>query len=569
MKRFSIYVYALLVSALCACQPDPIKREIPDPVPAIDGYWALLDASGRTDSYMMFYLGQCVSYSANQRFVVDNDRMWHCSAADFSIADDVVYSVKEDSLALDGRFVGKLGFSGNRVSSIAIDGHSYTHFSKFTQDPHSSEETKSIELDRHYCMLAPGEEIQLNVTFHPEDAYDKECVWSSDNPDVVFVTDRGDVLAISAGQANITVRTKNGRFEDFCHIVVAPNLSDGGTANCYIVSKSGWYFFNAGVKGNSSERIEGAESAVVLWETLGTGTTPDRGSIVTECLYDKTSGTLSFYARGIDGNAVVAVRDIENRILWSWHIWSCMDFDPNGTAQVYYNNAGTMMDRNLGATSAVLGKAVTLGLVYQWGRKDPFPGASGRTSENQAATAVCDGCSWSCVTDAAERAELATADPMKLFMPKNFNGWSKDNAMSWDTLQKSVYDPCPPGWRVMSGGSYGVWAVALMCPDTKLWTPAERDYYNDGLKLGKVLSDSDPVSYPLSGWMEISTDSKLTFLQMGYQGRYWTRTSRSSGVAYSVLLDRGGRHKDSGTPSARMDFECAYKYPSALRCEKE
>lgn len=77
-----------------------------------------------------------------------------------------------------------------------------------------------------------------------------------------------------------------------------------------------------------------------------------------------------------NGNAVIAVQDAEGRILWSWHIWICKDYCPGDTDQVYYNDAGTLMDRNLGATSAVPGDVGALGLLYQWGRKDPFLGSS-------------------------------------------------------------------------------------------------------------------------------------------------------------------------------------------------
>ena len=34
-----------------------------------------------------------------------------------------------------------------------------------------------------------------------------------------------------------------------------------------------------------------------------------------------------------------------------------------------------MMDRNLGATSSIPGSGCEYGLLYQWGRKDPFLGA--------------------------------------------------------------------------------------------------------------------------------------------------------------------------------------------------
>lgn len=59
----------------------------------------------------------------------------------------------------------------------------------------------------------------------------------------------------------------------------------------------------------------------------------------------------------------------KNVILGSWHIWSSAE---GWNDHVYANNAGTMMDRNLGATSAECGNVGTIGLFYQRGRYSPF-----------------------------------------------------------------------------------------------------------------------------------------------------------------------------------------------------
>lgn len=56
--------------------------------------------------------------------------------------------------------------------------------------------------------------------------------------------------------------------------------------------------------------------------------------------------------------------------------------------QVYYNKAGTMMDRNLGATSAIPGDVGALGLLYQWGRKDPFLGSSSIRRNKEALSTI-------------------------------------------------------------------------------------------------------------------------------------------------------------------------------------
>ena len=82
------------------------------------------------------------------------------------------------------------------------------------------------------------------------------------------------------------------------------------------------------------------------------------------------------------GNAVVAFK-VDGTIYWSWHIW-VTDNPENGIA--YSQGTETdidgnpitvqYMDRNLGAvTNTFLGKdwQKTGGLLYEWGRKDPFP----------------------------------------------------------------------------------------------------------------------------------------------------------------------------------------------------
>lgn len=82
------------------------------------------------------------------------------------------------------------------------------------------------------------------------------------------------------------------------------------------------------------------------------------------------------------GNAVVALK-VDETIYWSWHVW----VTDNPAEGVYYQQgtetdiAGRpiniqYMDRNLGATSSsFLGDQwqKSGGLMYEWGRKDPFP----------------------------------------------------------------------------------------------------------------------------------------------------------------------------------------------------
>lgn len=103
------------------------------------------------------------------------------------------------------------------------------------------------------------------------------------------------------------------------------------------------------------------------------------GEMIANLRYE--DGKIVFSASAHKGNAVIAARDEAGTILWSWHIW--MTDKP--AEQVYNNGAGTMMDRNLGATSATPDDPGSFGLMYQWGKKDPFCGvaelASGKSTK--------------------------------------------------------------------------------------------------------------------------------------------------------------------------------------------
>ena len=150
------------------------------------------------------------------------------------------------------------------------------------------------------------------------------------------------------------------------------DLSAAGTANCYLIQGAGDYKFKS-VIGNTDGIVGNVKAVEVLWESFGTDEMPNVGDLIASVSYKDGYIRFSTPENFRDGNAVIAAKNSKGTILWSWHIW-CAEEGFNG--QVYYNDAGTMMDRNLGATSATPGDVGALGLMYQWGRKDPFMGSS-------------------------------------------------------------------------------------------------------------------------------------------------------------------------------------------------
>ena len=207
---------------------------------------------------------------------------------------------------------------------------------------------------------------------------------------------------------------------------------------------------------------------------------------------------------------------------------------------MYYNDAGTMMDRNLGATSATPGEVGSLGLLYQWGRKDPFLGSSSVSSATQA---VSTG-TWSTSSESITAAK-AEQNPTTFY-----TGWS--NYMpdgSWAST-KTVYDPCPSGWRVPDGGTSGVWATGS--------TITSGSY---GLNFGGVFGSAETIWYPASGCL--SLDSGV-LSDVGSGGYYWSVTpdpSSSSNVYYLYFYSNG---------SVNPSYSSYYRYSGrAVRCLQE
>lgn len=230
------------------------------------------------------------------------------------------------------------------------------------------------------------------------------------------------------------------------------DLSSSATANCYVVSSPGCYKIKA-VKGNSSVSVGSVSSCRVLWESFGTDEPINSNDLIEDVLYD--SGYICFKTSEIfrKGNAVITANG-GGRILWSWHIW--LTDQPQG--QRYDNNGrytATMMDRNLGATSATPEDAGTIGLLYQWGRKDPFLNYRNLNSYgNFVAKSTAEWPSPITSTSSTGTIEYAVEHPTTFIIGNEHNyDWyytgnvNKNENSRWQS-KKTIYDPCPAGWHV-------------------------------------------------------------------------------------------------------------------------
>lgn len=263
-------------------------------------------------------------------------------------------------------------------------------------------------------------------------------------------------------------------------------------SNCYMVVPDISIYFpvnqiNAMGTFNSATQTWKAE---VLWETTE-GMVDIMGSDqVGDYLQIKTTTT---------GNALIAVTPSNsNSILWSWHIWSTNyepDLGMNSTqsatkvpggyvyrlpSSAFAGNKKVIMDRNIGALSTSHNIS-SWGMLYQWGRKDPFP-PTGINTEGESTD-----------YDLAYLADYHTAiQNPTTFYYGYFNWLLGGSDYLWENSSKTIFDPCPAGWKVAPSSAYNVpmsttirWSSgptvytdgATYTP-LNIWYPAQGGIYN-------------------------------------------------------------------------------------------
>ena len=333
-------------------------------------------------------------------------------------------------------------------------------------------------------------------------------------------------------------------FKTYAQSTDAINLAAGGTANSYIISEFGSYSFPA-VKGNSSEAIDSLDTVEVLWESFGTAEKPTVGALLEGAFLEDNTVYISTAANYREGNAVVAAKAVNGRILWSWHIW----LTDQPAEHDYPNNAGTLMDRNLGATSATPGDVAALGLMYQWGRKDPFLGASAIRTTYYKAESTLD---WPDAVQPKEgvEPEYTVKYPTTFFLQDTYlsGNWMKTNDSNLWSSEKTKYDPCPPGWRVPDGGE-----------GKDFWQTAGTSVQYDGSYYGMSFIGYDFIAwYPATGWLE---KEDFDLVNAGDRGNLWTLAPEGAEARFMMFYP-------SGTINPVHSYECkADGFP--VRCQKE
>ncbi len=292
-----------------------------------------------------------------------------------------------------------------------------------------------------------------------------------------------------------------------------------GKANCIQHDEPGTYTFDVSpyfttdsygyaYEFNTRDDLTLPSSADLLWQSTQ--------SMITNLTLSEDKKSITFTAAK-QGNALVAIRDSEGAILWSFHLW----ISPVET--VLYPNGYYVFDRNLGARSNTRGEMSSWGLYYQWGRKDPMPELTKGNETWWAASTYykmdnsdfrIDGIASGPGIDHYYAIKHPTTFIQKAGSTNvdwiyeggndrlwgNPEGHSKPNIK---TLKKSIYDPCPEGYMVppmdlFSANGVTIGSVAnfpffggdpaatatdsgrtLTTNGINQWYPAARQYHNN------------------------------------------------------------------------------------------
>jgi hypothetical protein len=348
-------------------------------------------------------------------------------------------------------------------------------------------------------------------------------------------------------------------------------------ANSVIISEPAKRFkFNALKRGGEAAAgITGAASATRVWATASNVVV--NVSLENGYLYFATGNAEQL----VEGNAVVAVLDKDGNALWSWHIW-VTEYDPAEEPDVVGNFR--VMNRNLGASanSDASGEtaAQSYGLYYQWGRKEPFVGPVAWDSTTPVALYNNSGSRITHDYVASDKetgtVEYAIAHPGTFIAGAEANDFdwlfSAHKTDLWSPSAKTLYDPCPAGWRVAPPTIWRDFTTTGNASGDPEEFNVESDY-----KYGwKFVVGEQTMFYPAAGRHSFSptlATSSTNFTNVvnddqgvGYPvGFYWSGAHPSS--AAGALVFRHDYINPAGGTSTLSDYATAGGFP--LRCVAE
>ena len=235
----------------------------------------------------------------------------------------------------------------------------------------------------------------------------------------------------------------------------------GKPANCYIVSQAGTYMFPAELVDGTA--IKGSFDTVDwTWRTTGVE--------LSDIAY--VDGYIRFTVKKfVKGNASISAYDAQQHLmLHNWHIW--LTDAPQEMGTVAGASSPVFLDRNIGAVATDPNDPNSYGLLYQWGRKDPYRNmAAGSINERPEINPA-----WKTVTgntvywndwniqNAWSSWEKRNNYPLCFMYSRTYYDGRDYNWVKYETAPthylwftpKTNFDPCPAGYRIPTQQEFDV-----------------------------------------------------------------------------------------------------------------
>ena len=336
-------------------------------------------------------------------------------------------------------------------------------------------------------------------------------------------------------------------------------------ANC-IISEAGKIVCFKAFKGNSGD-IVNFDTAKLIWQ--------DMQGLVSKIIRSDDEIAV-WLTEGTCGNALIGAY-YDDVLVWTYHLW-VINSDPAAALYEYTNADGvkfSFIDRNLGATDASSAGASS-SLYYYWGNMHPYAG--GQTAvydiENNALEYTTEETATICSENTLDDIyEYAFTRPMTffasntnrtgnyewLFFHKDAAKW-EEKADLWGGVsgKKSVYDPCPEGYKVPQYAAMDAFKAAN--------TTQEKQYNGEVANKNFIgwtfTNESGTTFFPAAG----DYNNSVKF-EAFYNGENTFPTAYLWAADMQVENWRATAFK--GTPSSAAPLGQAMGYALNIRCVKE
>lgn len=339
------------------------------------------------------------------------------------------------------------------------------------------------------------------------------------------------------------------------------------TANCYVIKEAGVYKFpciygNAISNGqpnptaytnnggsNSHDFVNYKDNQIVdPWIYTDTGESINSAQLSiadTDGIFTNISVSgdyIKFKVASVPdtgANGIISIKNSAGTIMWSWHIWVWPD---DLTPVTITNNTGVkynILPVNLATKKDASTSGKMYNWFYQWGRPTPMLPPMSYNSETDATNYGVKTFTKSsaCATTYGE----AIKNPHTFYVgignsvynwfgsSSYYNLWDAnctDVNNSDNTIVKTVYDPCPVGFKMPNGNTFTYFSDSNVVGS-----------FNNGWYFKRNAYDTTGVFFPASGYRNHS-DSSLYFV--GYFGSVWLSSAISQEYAYYLYFNSSG-----------------------------